>query len=212
MRTSALIAALAADRQTPGVSLRWRYVLALGLGLSVSAAAFAVGVGPRPDIAHALGTLRFDWKFVDTVALAIPTVLLAWRLLRPDAKIGAMAILMLIPVALLGGSVAMELMMVPSALWASKLMGSNSAHCLMVIPLLSIVPLGALIFAMRSGAPASPRLAGAVAGLAAAALAATLYASNCTDDSPLFVAAWYSLATALVVAAGALLGDRFLRW
>jgi len=211
MKTSALIAALAAD-QAPGVSLRSRYFLALGLGLCVSAAAFAAAVGPRPDIARAFGTLRFDWKFVDTLSLAIPTVFLAWRLLRPDAKISAIALLLLAPVALLGGSVAMELMMVPSDLWASKLMGSNSMHCLKVIPLLSIAPLGALIFAMRSGAPANPRLAGAVAGLAAAALAATLYAANCTDDSPLFVAAWYLLATAVVVAAGVALGDRFLRW
>jgi hypothetical protein len=46
----------------------------------------------------------------------------------------------------------------------------------------------------------------------AAGLAATLYASHCADDSPLFVATWYSLAIALVVAAGAWLGPRVLRW
>ncbi|MGA8293552.1 MAG: NrsF family protein, partial [Rhodoplanes sp.] len=53
---------------------------------------------------------------------------------------------------------------------------------------------------------------GASAGLVAAALAATVYAAHCTDDSPLFVATWYSLAIALVVAVGAVLGPRVLRW
>ncbi|MGA7427255.1 MAG: NrsF family protein, partial [Rhodoplanes sp.] len=33
-----------------------------------------------------------------------------------------------------------------------------------------------------------------------------------TDDSPLFVATWYSLAITLVVAVGAVLGPRVLRW
>jgi hypothetical protein len=41
---------------------------------------------------------------------------------------------------------------------------------------------------------------------------ATLYASHCTDDSPLFVAAWYTIATALVTAVGALAGAKLLRY
>ncbi len=45
-----------------------------------------------------------------------------------------------------------------------------------------------------------------------AGLAATLYASHCTDDSPLFVAFWYTLATALVAALGALMGARVLKY
>jgi len=43
-------------------------------------------------------------------------------------------------------------------------------------------------------------------------LAATLYASHCEDDSPLFVATWYTIATAMVTAIGALLGSRVLRF
>jgi hypothetical protein len=70
----------------------------------------------------------------------------------------------------------------------------------------------ALLFAMRAGAPQNPRIAGALAGAAAAGIAATLYASNCPDDSPLFVASWYPLATIVVSAVGAFAGDRLLRW
>jgi hypothetical protein len=65
---------------------------------------------------------------------------------------------------------------------------------------------------VRHGAPARPAVAGAIAGLLSAGLAATLYASHCTDDSPLFVAAWYTIATALVTAVGALAGAKLLRY
>jgi hypothetical protein len=189
-----------------------RFSLALALGVLVSACAFAMMVGPRHDIARALGTMRFDWKFVDTIALAIPTSLLALRVLRPGAQLRWLAVALIIPALALSSSVAMELMMIPRDLWLTKLIGSNAIHCLTVIPLLSIAPLAALLVVMRAGAPASPRIAGAVAGLAAAGMAATLYASNCTDDSPLFVAIWYPSATLIVVSFGAVGGRWLLRW
>jgi hypothetical protein len=65
---------------------------------------------------------------------------------------------------------------------------------------------------LRSAAPASPTLAGAAAGLLAATAAASLYAFHCFDDSPLFVATWYTLAAIPVVAIGAIAGRRLLRW
>jgi hypothetical protein len=48
--------------------------------------------------------------------------------------------------------------------------------------------------------------------MVSAGLAATLYASHCPDDSPLFVATWYTIAAALVTAIGALAGSRMLRF
>jgi hypothetical protein len=45
-----------------------------------------------------------------------------------------------------------------------------------------------------------------------AGIAATLYASHCTDDSPLFVATWYPIGFVLMAALGALIGSRVLRW
>lgn len=72
--------------------------------------------------------------------------------------------------------------------------------------------LGALLLALRRGAPTSPVRAGAVASLAAGAIGAALYALHCVDDSPLFVLAWYGLAIGIVTAAGAALGRRILAW
>jgi hypothetical protein len=212
MKTSELINTLAVDRAPRGLSLASRFWLALGLGTLVSAALFMIGVGPRADFAAAAHTLRFDLKFVDTLALALPTALLCFRLTRPDARAGTLALLLVTPFLLLGAAVVAELFLVPSSTWGTKMIGINSLHCLTLVPLLSIAPLVALIYAMRSGAPQHPTLSGALAGAAAAGVAATLYATNCPDDSPLFVATWYPLATLIVVGVGAVAGHRFLRW
>ena len=50
------------------------------------------------------------------------------------------------------------------------------------------------------------------AGLAAGGLAAIFYAAYCTDDSPLFVATWYSLAVLMLTVLGAVVGRMVLRW
>jgi hypothetical protein len=100
----------------------------------------------------------------------------------------------------------------PADLWAVRLIGGNAMHCLTLIPLMAIPPLAAVIFAMRAGAPRYPTLTGALAGAAAASVAALIYATNCPDDSPLFVATWYPLATLIVAAVGALAGRRWLQW
>jgi hypothetical protein len=65
---------------------------------------------------------------------------------------------------------------------------------------------------LRQGAPSSPSLAGAVAGLAASGIAATLYAAFCSDDSPLFVMTWYPIAILIVTMTGYLIGRKLLRW
>ena len=68
----------------------------------------------------------------------------------------------------------------------------------------------AALVGLRHGAPTRPAVTGAIAGLLASGLAATLYAAHCTDDSPLFVATWYTLAAGLVTAVGALAGRKVL--
>ncbi len=212
MKTADLISALAAEPPPPPLRLGRRVALALVVGAAISAALFMTALGPRHDFAAAAHTMRFDLKFVDTLALLLPSALLAIRLLRPEARPGALVAALVAPFVLLGGAVIVELVVTPSELWMTRLVGTNALHCLTLIPLMSIPPLAALIVAMRAGAPSHPALTGALAGAAAAGAAATIYATNCTDDSPLFVASWYPLATLIVVAAGALAGRKWLQW
>jgi hypothetical protein len=210
MRTDDLIRALAADRtaapQPPGRML----VLAAAAGLALSAMAFAIWLGPRPDIAEAATHARFLFKPLLMLALAAMSGWLLLRLMRPGAPVRLLA-LAAIP-AVLAVAVAAELVTLPPSRWPGALVGDNWYLCLGLIPLLSLPLAAALLFALRHGAPTRPAIAGAVAGLTASSLAAALYAVNCTDDSPLFVATWYSLAIAAVSIASALAGHRMLRW
>ena len=155
----------------------------LGLGVFAAAVLFMVGVGPRSDFVMAIHTLRFDLKFVETLALASAAVLVCFRLMRPDARIGTLGLCLGAPFLLLGMAGVTELFLVPSAVWKAKMIGVNSLKCLTLTPLLSIPPLIAVIYAIREGATRHPALSGALAGASAAGIAATLYASNCTDDS-----------------------------
>jgi hypothetical protein len=43
-------------------------------------------------------------------------------------------------------------------------------------------------------------------------MGATVFAMHCMDDSPLFVAIWYTLATGLMALTGLLVGRYVLRW
>ena len=212
MRTDDLIRAITADAATRRPSFgRWA-MLALVTGIAVTTAIFFAAIGFRPDIGEVIDTVRFDFKFVFALSLAIPAIGLALRLARPGAKVGPWGWAMALAPGLLVLAVFAELTAVPATAWATRLVGTNSRVCLTVIPILSLAPFAGILLALRNGAATRPRLAGAIAGLAAGGIAAFLYASNCTDDSPLFVATWYPLAIGLVALVGSLIGPRILRW
>jgi hypothetical protein len=212
VRTFELIAALAADPVSEPIRLGRRVAAALVIGLVGSVALYGLLLGPRPDIAAACGTMRFWLKFVDSFAFSLPTLLLTLRLARPDAKPRALALWLAAPFILLAAGVVVELSVVPQTEWMSRLVGANAMHCTITIPMLAAPVLAALIVALRAGAPLHPGLTGALAGAAAAGVGALVYASSCPDDSPLFVATWYPLATLICMGVGALAGRRFLAW
>jgi len=212
MQTDQLIRTLAADNAHRARPVGFVLALALLAAAPVSVAMFLVGLGMRPDVMTAMHNPFFDLKFAVTLALAIPAIAISLHLSRPEALLRGWAWLLLIPAGLLVAGISGE-MMVPQRLpMMTRLVGSNWRTCLTAIPLMSLPLLAAALIGLRHGAPTRPAVAGAIAGLVSAGLAATLYASHCTDDSPLFVATWYSIATALVTAIGALAGSRVLRF
>jgi hypothetical protein len=211
MKTEQLVEALVADRGAGRKPMSAALVPALALGGAVSLVLFLVALGVRPDIEPALATWRFDLK-VGMVLVALGLAFaVCLECARPDLS-GRPARRLLPLAGLAIAAVAVELAIVPGASWGTRLVGTNSLVCLSAIPLLSIAPLAAVLTILRRGAPASPALAGAAAGLLAAASGATLYAFHCFDDSPLFVVTWYSLAAIPIVLLGAFVGRRLLRW
>lgn len=214
MKTQDLISALAQDhaaRPQPQ-PLRWTFLTAMAAGFGVAAVAFALTLGIRPDVASAILTWRYDFKFVVTLTLAVTSARLVWQLARPAADPRSAELTIAAAPLLLFGAVLYELWAVPASAWLPRAIGSNSVACVLSITFLSIAPLAAAFYTLRRGAPLRPGLAGTAAGLLASALAATLYAMHCPDDSPLFGAIWYTGAMALVACAGTIAGRRLLRW
>ena len=210
MKTDDLIELLVKDL----VPWRFRSAVAGAVagGVIIAAVLFFAGVGFRPDISEAMKSGRFLFKFIVTITLAVTAIWVTLSIGRPGGSLAYRGLALSIAPALLACAAAIELVMLPESQWMPHLVGHNARVCLTLIPLLSIGPFACLLAALRVGAPSSPGLAGAVAGLAASGIAATFYAANCTDDSALFVMTWYSMATLIVTTAGYLLGSGLLRW
>ncbi|KAA1175416.1 DUF1109 family protein [Rhizobium tropici] len=211
MKTDDLINLLAQDapvRARIGKAL----TMAVVAGILISGGIFFAMIGFRADVDSAMQTVRFLFKFVVTIALAATACAVVFRIGRPGVSLRIWGWTLLAAPLLLLAAAAVEMAVMPADSWSARMIGHNARFCLTFIPLLSIGPLACFVFALRHSAPEKPGAAGAVAGLAASGIAATFYASNCTDDSPLFVLLWYPIAIAMVTAVGYILGKRLLRW
>lgn len=212
MDTDQLIRSLAVD----GARRAKPVWLALGVALLAAAPMsiwfFFWKLGLRPDVMTAMYNPLFDLKFAVTASLAASAIAASVHLSRPEASPGGVVWLLAIPIALLLAGIAYETTLSQLPPRMTRLIGSNSLICLTAVPVMSLPLLAASLMGLRHGAPSRPALTGAMAGLLSAGLAATLYASNCTDDSPLFVITWYSIATGAVAVTGALVGSRLLRY
>ncbi len=210
MKTEDLIATLSADTlPRPGVGGRLRR--ALGPAVAVSAAALVTLWNVRPDLAAALASPALV-KTLAPAALALMALWLARGLASPVA--GRRAPLVLV---LAAGAVALA-----AVLWGVVTggMGALTMHaekptlltCILSIPVLSALPMAAMFWALRQGAPASPRAAGAAGGLVAGALGAMVYSLHCPEDAILFFIPAYGTMILVMSATGAALGARLLRW
>jgi hypothetical protein len=208
--TDSLIRGLSEDARMSSRGIDIVLAVACAAAALTAAVAFFWLLHPRADIATALQTPRFLLKFVLTLTLTVTAAATLFAAARPGARVHTL--LLAVAPMLTALAVAAEFAMVPSSNWEARWIGSNAQYCLTYIPVMGLLPLVILLLAMRRGAPVRPALSGAVAGVLAGSVAATFYAAHCTDDSPFFVATWYTLAIALLALLGALAGRRLLRW
>lgn len=211
MKTDELIRALAADTvRTRPLGLLVLFGLLPAIGFAAVMVWLVLGF--RADLAQSLVTPVSAVRIVLTAALGAVALRLGLLLARPDGRgrarfwplglIGAMALGLL-----LWGYVS-----TPDEARQMAVVGKTVSTCLTTIPLLSILPVAAILYALRQGATTVPALAGAVAGLAGGGLSAAVYALHCTENSPLFYVTWYGLAILGVTVVSALVGVRVLRW
>lgn len=212
MDTDRLIQILAVDNAHQARPVTTQLAMALLVALPVAAAMLLVTLGIRPDFMSAMRNPFFDTKFLVTLALAIPAIVISVHLSRPEVALGRWIWLLLLSPFILVVAAFAEMTMPQRPPLMVRIIGRNSSLCSLAITFLSLPILAGALFALRHGAPAHPTLAGAVAGLMSAGLGATLYAAHCTDDSPMFVMIWYTLAAAILAGLGAWIGSRVLRY
>jgi hypothetical protein len=210
MKTDDLIAALSADT-LPRMTVGQRLLRALPVAFAVSLAAFLAFWGLRPDLAQALSSAAVLKTLVPLV-LAVLAAALALGLARPEARPVALAGAVAALVAILLGALVTALADDSSMGLGPSLAKPSLAICLTSVPALAVPLLAAALWALSAGAPLHPGRTGAVAGLAAGALAAALYSLYCDQDAALFVLPAYGAAVLIVTLGGALAGARVLRW
>lgn len=212
MDTNELIKALAADTRRRAAPLSTVWWVAAALAVAVAAAVFLATLSPRPDIAAAAEAPRFLFKFVVMLTLVGGAFDALRALTRPEGNLRRALLLLMAAPALLVAAVVLEMLAVPSEAWSERMIGTSNVYCLILIMMIGLGPLSILLLALRHGAPSNPGITGAVAGLLAGAIAATIYLVHCPDDSPLFVAIWYTIAIAGLAGLGAVAAQRFVRW
>lgn len=213
MNTDDLIAHLSSD--VPPVRrhlLGWRIATGILVGVLVSGTYVVLAMGVRPDIGKAMHGFSFWMKWGYTISLAIAALIVTAQLARPDSGRLRWLWLMAIPVLLLAGLGVAELVRTPPGDWLAMWLGQSWMVCPWRVLALAMPIFVGLLWSFRRLAPTRLRAAGAAAGLAAGAFAATVYCIHCPEVSAIFVLTWYSLGILLASSLGALLGPRLLRW
>ena len=212
MKTDDLINTMAADLPTRPTSPSKAVGLALLFSVPIAFVALFYVLHVRPDFWSALGQPRFLFKVAFMLSMFGAGLWMVLRLSRPDGPVKTTWLALGAVLALLVAAIVVELAVVPRQSWLTSLLGSMSTQCLLLVPLMSVVPFVAIMTAMRAGAPENPALAGAAAGVLASAVGAAFYAAHCPNDSPLYIATWYLIGMAAVTVAGGLVGRSVLRW
>jgi hypothetical protein len=212
MQTEELIASLtkdlrAAPRNVVPRLLTWASAVGLGVALLI-----ILLIGVRSDLAQALYSWPFWMKWTYAISMGLTAYLLCERMARPGAKLGWLAILPLLPVAMLGVLAIRTQIQLPEAARMGTWLGHSAAMCPFNIGALSIPVFAVLCRTLRRAAPTSLRLTASIAGLLSGAIAAFAYGLFCTESSVSFVTTWYTLGMLLPALAGAVFGNKLLRW
>ncbi|MBK9363166.1 MAG: DUF1109 domain-containing protein [Rubrivivax sp.] len=187
-----------------------RLLPAAGFGVLASAALALALIGPIPAALYATAA---PWvKLGYAAVLAAAALWLTATLSRPVARPLRPGRAVAAVVAAMGLIGLVALLATPAGERMTALLGHSALACPGNVLALSLPALAAALWALRGLAPTRPHAAGAAAGLLAGALGAAGYALACTETSPGFVAAWYSLGIGLTAALGAIVGPRVLRW
>lgn len=212
MDTDDLIERLARDTRPVSAAIGPARIAA-GLigGGAVAMALLTATLGEPFHAVATTGVATFGVKLGFTVA----TLLIAATLLYDAARPGhrhASPLWLLAPAGVVAFLAAMALLPAKPELREHLLFGDTWSSCLAMVFLLALPIHAALAWALRSLAPTDLARAGTLAGIAAGAMSALVYALHCPETSPAFLLVWYGLAMCGAGLVGRITGPYLLRW
>jgi hypothetical protein len=196
------------DRVNTGkTALKVAAAIASGAVISLGFLVFALGI--RPDLQDDVVTFFVLAKlFFSLVVVALSSVFLGW-FSRPGFELRSTLALTAIP--FLGVMVLAVAGMAADSDWEQMITGDQWQSCALAVPIITLVPFVAIMWAVRLAAPVNLAWTGAVAGLAASAVSVTAFALHCPIDPAPLVALWFGGTGILCMFSGAKLGPRLLR-
>lgn len=189
-----------------------RLCLGVAAGGLVSAILTWATLGFRPDMDEAAHETIFWVKLAYTLALGGLALWACERLVRPIGSAKRRTPWLVAPLATVMILALWQLARVPAPMRMPMVMGHSANICPWCILVFSLPPLAGLVWAVRGLAPTRLRLTGAMVGLAAGGIGASVYALHCDESTVPFLAVWYTLGVAGAAAVGWLSGPRLLRW
>lgn len=213
MKTDDLIAALAAGAAPVDPRAPRRRLLLAALAGAMLALPLMIGLlGVNPLLGHASQTPMFWVKLAFVAVSAAAALALLHRLATPGARLRQSAIALALPFAVIWLLAAAVLVTAAASERLPLMLGSTWSACPLNIALLSAPAFALTLWTLRTLAPTRLRLAGAVAGVLAGSLGATVYTLHCPEMAAPFIGLWYVAGMLLPAVAGALLGRVVLRW
>jgi hypothetical protein len=214
LETDDLIESLVArHRPVDPAWIERRSTAVVAIGCAVAIASIWLTIGFRSDLMAALESGRIVTKYVFVLTALVMSGHLFTEMARPARRLADQVVVYAVPLGFIAIAALIQFAVMGQPTRATVLGDqANWLACLVIVPILAIVPFFGLMIVLRQCAPTDLAGAGFAAGVFAATIAATIYASHCPCDTPVFVGLWYSLAFLFSGAAGALLGSKVLRW
>lgn len=213
MTTDDLISTLSGDVVPVSANAVERRVIAgIAMGAGGSLVLMSAWLGFRSDWAEAMLTGAFWMKWAYTISLGVLALAVTAHIARPDAPVLKRIWILAAPVAALALFAGWELATTPLAGWKAMWLGVSWQECSLHVAMLAGPVFAGMLWSLRQLAPTNLVAAGAAAGLASGAFAATVYCLHCPEVSATFIITWYSLGIVAASAFGALVGPKLLRW
>jgi hypothetical protein len=213
MNTDRLIEMLSTNLEpVKGGQLGKTLASAIVIGLVAAFGVMLACFGIRSDLATGNYSGALALKIVFALSLVSTGAAFLIKSMVPGQQQGHRFALIFLPFFAASAAALAIVVQQPALASGGVIEGAAALLCLFCIPFLAIIPFALLIWALRKGAPTDLRRSGAVAGLVAGAIGATVYSFSCPSDSWLFVFLGYTAAVALCSIVGAQVGPRLLRW